>query len=117
KPRAYFAYQQMIAPTEDSLKKTMMQDDFDGSKALFNKDDTPPILHSDSGKNAIHFDNIQNEEIVMTAETDKKGFLILTDTYYPGWKCYVNDIEVPIYRANYCMRAVLLDSGKSKVVF
>lgn len=45
------------------------------------------------------------------------GYLILTDTYYPGWRAEVDGIEQPILRANYLFRAVYLEPGPHRVRF
>ncbi len=46
------------------------------------------------------------------------GTLVLTDVWYPGWKCKVDGIEVPMCRANYLFRAVQVEgSGNHEVVF
>jgi hypothetical protein len=118
KPRAYFAYRSKIVESDDGVGVELLRVDFDGSEAIFTKDDAPPDLGVFAeGKNIIHFDRSENEELIINAQTDSKGVFILTDTYYPGWKCYINGIPKPIYRVNYCMRGVLLDAGISKVIF
>jgi Bacterial membrane protein YfhO len=45
------------------------------------------------------------------------GFLILTDSFYPGWKCTVNGKESTIFRANGYFRAVEIGNGQNNVVF
>lgn len=47
------------------------------------------------------------------------SYLVLTDTFYPGWKAYLNgsNEELEILRANYLFRAVKIPKGKCLVVF
>ncbi|MEO0563251.1 MAG: YfhO family protein, partial [Chloroflexota bacterium] len=45
------------------------------------------------------------------------SFLVLSDSYYPGWRATVNGVERPIYRANVNFRAIELPSGESRVIF
>ncbi|HXC35551.1 MAG TPA: YfhO family protein [Candidatus Acidoferrales bacterium] len=45
------------------------------------------------------------------------GFLLLLDTYFPGWTATVNGEKTPILRADYNFRAVQLPAGKSVVRF
>jgi hypothetical protein len=45
------------------------------------------------------------------------GFLFLSDSYYPGWKAYVDGVETEIYPADYAFRAVHLTAGQHTVEF
>jgi len=58
-----------------------------------------------------------NDEVIVKAFTEKEGFLILNDTYYPGWKVFVDGREEKLYRANYLFRGVLLKEGEHTVRF
>lgn len=51
------------------------------------------------------------------AKLKKPGWLVLSDTYYPGWKVYIDGKEGKIYRGNYIMRTVQLDKGEHLVKF
>ena len=118
KPRAYFAYRSIICESDSAVASNLMRPDFDGSEALYTGKDAPLDLKTFiEGKNSIRFERSENEEVIINAQTDSKGVFILTDTYYTGWKCYVNGKETPIHRVNYCMRGIILDSGTSSIVF
>lgn len=56
-------------------------------------------------------------EVIIEAEMKGNGFLVISDTYYPGWKAYVDDIPKRIYRANYLLRSVYLTEGRHNVRF
>lgn len=45
------------------------------------------------------------------------SYLVLTMTYYPGWKARVNGVSQPVQRANYAFSAIKLDSAESDVEF
>jgi len=57
------------------------------------------------------------ERIEIEAEASAPTYLLLTDTYYPGWRAWVDDVETPILHANYISRAVPIAAGRSRVVF
>lgn len=45
------------------------------------------------------------------------GFLVFSQSFYPGWSVYVNGTKSEIYPANYAMQAVYLDKGYHLVDF
>lgn len=45
------------------------------------------------------------------------GYLVLLDSFYPGWRAYVDGREVEILQANYAFRAVEVQAGKHEVEF
>ncbi len=58
-----------------------------------------------------------NNRILLKAETERDCFLVLSDTYYPGWKVFVDGEEKEILRANYHFRAVPLEKGRHRIEF
>lgn len=48
-------------------------------------------------------------------ETDAPGYLVVADTFYPGWTAEVGGQEVPILRANLAFRAIQLSAGSHLV--
>jgi hypothetical protein len=47
----------------------------------------------------------------------ERGFLVLADNYYPGWKVRVNGTEKHIVRVYYNLKAVFLAPGRNTVAF
>ena len=41
----------------------------------------------------------------------------MSESYYPGWKAYIDGQKAHIYRANYALRALFLKPGEHKVEF
>jgi hypothetical protein len=56
--------------------------------------------------------------IVVKVGNDKPGFLVLSEAYFPGWKAYVNEKEVPVTSAYFVLRSIFLDKpGEHEVLF
>lgn len=45
------------------------------------------------------------------------GYLVLSQSFYPGWNAYINGKEAKIYPANYALQAVYLTKGENIVDF
>ncbi|HEX2988541.1 MAG TPA: YfhO family protein, partial [Chloroflexota bacterium] len=59
----------------------------------------------------------RTSSVDITVDMNQPGFLVLSDSYYPGWKVYVDGTESQILRANYTVRAVPLGTGSHQVRF
>lgn len=58
------------------------------------------------------------KEIILDKDPGNvKRMLFVSDTFYPGWKAYVNGTEVPIYRADYAFRAIPVPQSDYQVEF
>ncbi len=56
-------------------------------------------------------------ELVIDAEAPENGFLLVADTFYPGWTAQVDGAPTPIYRANHSVRGIPLPKGRHEVRF
>lgn len=56
-------------------------------------------------------------QVVMDVQSEADAILVLSDTYFPGWRATVDEQEVPVYRANYTFRAIPVTTGSHKVTF
>jgi hypothetical protein len=90
-------------------------------------------------KNKVGFASETNNKLCLQVKTAEGGLLLLSDTYYPGWRAFVhpvrydsynqvnlvdtslsnrvNEREVRILRANYNFRAIPLEAGEYEVKF
>jgi hypothetical protein len=55
--------------------------------------------------------------VVVTAQMETPGLLVLADAWDQGWRAYVNGRRVPILRANYALRGVVLPAGSATIEF
>ena len=44
-------------------------------------------------------------------------FLVLSDTYYPGWRAYIDSDETEVFQTNYILRGVMVPAGRHVVTF
>ena len=55
-------------------------------------------------------------KIVWSAATDRPRLLVISEVIYPaGWAAFIDGSEVPIHRANYLLRSVVVPEGAHEV--
>jgi hypothetical protein len=58
-----------------------------------------------------------NERVRVEVQPVRPALLVLGDTFYPGWKAWVDGVEQPIHRVDYVLRGVVVKPGDREVVF
>jgi len=58
-----------------------------------------------------------NQRVTISASLNGSGVLVLADSFYPGWRVYVDGKEEKMLKANYFFRAVALTKGEHIVEF
>jgi hypothetical protein len=74
----------------------------------------PSDIDSEASINLIRY---SPDEVELKLFTVSGGVLFLSDTYYPGWKVFVDDKEKEIIRANYLFRALEVGPGEKQIRF
>ncbi len=82
-----------------------------GERELFTE------LHITANGSRAEIVDYQANSIEVSVKMQNDGFLVLSDTYYPGWRVYVDGKEERIYRADYLLRAVPLSPGRHRLSF
>lgn len=72
---------------------------------------------SGPGKHDVLITRDDPMEVVVEVTLEKAAFLVLSDSYYPGWRAYIDGLEVTLHRANYLVRAVFVPSGSHRIRF
>jgi hypothetical protein len=118
RPRATILYRSEMLPNDSLALRRFFDDSDTHNSALFTAGDgNPPLLNDSAAWTAATITSAENNSVTISAKAERPGYLVLSDTYYPGWKCWVDGSESQIYRANFAMRAVYMTPGEHHVVF
>ena len=119
-PRAFMVYNFQFAENKQKAIDLLMDESINLHKKVVLEEILPADLIkliNEDVTNNVAIELYEENKVVVSVETLKKGILVLTDSYYPGWKATVDGKETKIYLADYNFRAVIVPSGKHKVVF
>jgi len=117
-PRAFIVHDFKVL-TDEKILETLMNKDFDPLKTLLLEEQPQDLPKEKLGKDevVINEDSYFDNQVLIKTNSFSDGFLFLSDTYYPGWKAFIDGQETKIYRANYNFRAVIVPTGEHQVVF
>lgn len=120
-PRAFVVHQAQIAATDEAALMLLQDPAFDPAVSVVLAAETSPpeLLPGDraTGDDAVSIARYESEWVVVEADLTQEGWLVLSDTYYPGWRAEVDGKESRIHRANLLFRAVYLPAGQHNVEF
>jgi hypothetical protein len=114
-PRAFVVHRARIEDDDERTLELMRDPGFDpalevivvsGSESQSPQDET-----------SVEIVTYEPERVELAVSSSSPGYLVLTDSYYPGWAAEVDGVSVSIERANLYFRAVPLDQGDHDVVF
>ncbi|MCD6216455.1 hypothetical protein J7L05_01195 [bacterium] len=121
-PRAFVLYPEKVVPETPHVMHAFTVGDIDPVRNLILETGKEIYYQREPMLDSTYFSKVEIEkyqngmvEISGIAVTD--GYLILTDSFYPGWECRINDEKKQIYRAYGYFRAVPVKAGPFNASF
>jgi hypothetical protein len=117
-PRAYFASKVIPAASRQEALDRLLE-----SRALLSDsvilESPQEVLEgtASTGSAVVSINRYESERVDCEVETDSPGYVVLLDSWYPGWKARVDGREVEVLRANYAFRAVAVSPGAHRLEF
>jgi hypothetical protein len=115
--RAFWVSDFAIVPDTATAIARARDSAFDPRRLVLVDQAPSPEVHGRdaSARVSIVADTATGSEVHV--EADGAGLLVLSETYYPGWRAQIDGRDVPILRANGVMRAVAVGAGSHEVSF
>jgi len=115
-PRAFVVGGQHVVGSDTEAFDAVTNPLFDPRTAAVTERHVAGVGDSGSGGEAsiVEYDP---ERVRIRARSNGPGMLVLSDTYYPGWKATVDGHDVPVERVDYLLRGVPLAAGEHTVEF
>jgi hypothetical protein len=115
-PRVYIVNHAIQEKNSDDVLRRLSSSNFDPFQSVVLQEDLG-IIPQRSLAATAKIVRYENQLVAIRAALNDAGVLVLADSYYPGWKVYVDGTEQKILRANLFFRAVHLSQGDHTVEF
>ena len=116
-PRIFLTDKYTIEADKNKIIGKLFDPQFD-FKTIILEESFGPNLSLDEDQNSkVEVESYTPNKINLLVNTSTNQLLFLSDTFYSGWKAYIDQNETKIYRADYTFRAVLVGAGSHRVVF
>jgi hypothetical protein len=114
-PRSFVVYASEVVADDEEALAQMQDPAFDPARQVILAEGE--ALPGQGDSSTVDLLVYRPEEVQAHAVLDSLGYLVLTDTYYPGWVATVDGKSEPIARADLYFRAVKLEAGDHLVTF
>lgn len=99
-----------------SVLAAVREPGFDPAKLLW-VDDGPVSEAASSARGTARIVSEGTDEVRVEVRSDAPGWLLLLDSWYPGWSAGVDGVPAQVRRADHAFRAVPVPAGDSIVSF
>lgn len=116
--RAMVFYQAEVVPDRENLVRLWSGSQFAADReVLLEKAIAEMPANSDLAAEPASILSYSNQRVVVKFRASVPGWLVLFDTFYPGWRASVDGKEISIQRADVFFRAVPVPAGEHAVEF
>ncbi len=115
-PRAWTVHEAVRLPSRAHIGELLEKDSFDPRvrAAVLT---APPSLEPAAGPEAVEFLAYESSRVQLRVDMKSRGLLVLSDTYFPGWKASVDGAAVSILEVDGALRGVVVPPGRHTVEF
>lgn len=114
-PRAFMVYDWESDKVGTEILDALLVKDFPYQKKIFVEgyNSEPAKV----GTYQVEYQEYLENRSKLKVKTTVPGLLFISDTYYPGWKAYLDGKETTIFKADYAFRAIEVPEGEHLIKF
>lgn len=118
-PRAYVVFGASVLPDLPTSISALLDPAHDPSRSVVLTGQGVPLRAPDGALQVppVSWRQDDPERIELEVELPAPGYLVLSDTYAPGWQALVDGQPAPLLRGNVVFRAVPVPAGRHTVAF
>ncbi len=117
-PRAYLVHHAEVVADRHAAMERLRRPGFDfRTSVLLEEAPATPLPGEPVPFEPAEVLEYRSNRVCLQATTEAPALLVLTDTFYPGWKASVDGRPTKIYAANAAFRAVEVPAGVHRIEF
>ena len=116
-PRWSLLSQFEVVGDPGAQKQRVLAADFDPHQTVVLEDEPALPISSGAPEGSIVLREESANSIEFEVTAERNSLLLLTNTFYPGWRAEVDGVETPIIKANSAFQSISVPAGSSLVRF
>lgn len=114
-PRAFIVPHARVIPDRAAFLDAMKT--LEPTREVLLEETPASTVTSTCNYNPVSIEKYTGTQVIVKSNQACAGWLVLADSYFPGWLAFIDEQETPIYKANYNFRAVLVPAGEHVIRF
>lgn len=117
-PRVFAVSQYEIGNSIGKIAELLSADGFNPrSKVIFEKQPNFTSSETNGVNNKVEIVSYKRNQVIISASLSQDSIVVLSDSFYPGWKAYIDGQETKILPANINSRAIIVPVGNHKIEY
>jgi hypothetical protein len=114
-PRAWAVHKLIRVTSSDQANWYMMErlDDLHSEAVMF--DPMPALPACAAPADSVDLKEDHGSRVSLSVRLSCPAMIVVSDTYFPGWRAYVDGARAPIYSVNAAMRGIIAPAGVHSV--
>ena len=114
---AWFAEKLIFEENPDSVYMNLLKYDLRDTAIIESKNQD--IINSSNERRISQIELLKNKthKKIYSIESNKPGFVVFSEMFYPGWKAEINNKEVKLHKVNFILRGLFVPKGANQIKF
>jgi hypothetical protein len=113
-PRFFLVHQAQAAGSLEEARDLILRHQVDLRHSAI-VDKTIELAASDGSGDQVRTLRYEPNALEVSTSTAHGGLLVLSETYYPGWKAWLDDVPTPIDSVDIALRGVIVPAGAHRL--